>query len=183
MLINSTLSGQDLERNGFIGTMLGPSITIGEFASHSTFFDGYAKPGINLNLMTFGYKIWNNIGITSSLSGMANPIDYYGRKGMWGIGSLMAGPMYSINLGGKAVLDLKVMSGLVYESRDYDADNHAYAFGLGYDAGMLLRYNFAREWCFLFNIDGFFTSQDIQPSRDPEVSLINLSIGVGYRLK
>lgn len=179
----TTLKGQDMERKGYIGTMLGPSFPLGEFASKETFFDGYAKTGVNIHVLTFGYRIWKNFGITSAWFGMANPIDYYGLEGMWGIGAITLGPMYSINLSKKTTLDLKVMSGYVYESRDLDVDNYAYAYGPGYNAGIMLRYDFTKLWCFMFNIEAFNTGLDIQPSRDPEVTLLNLSLGIAYKLK
>jgi len=182
-VICSNLMGQDIERKGYIGMMLGPSFPYGEFASKSNYYDGYAETGLNINLLTFGYKIWKNVGATGSWFGIANPMDYYGTDGMWGVGAIMAGPLYSIPIKERFDLDLKGMFGFVLLTKQNDSNETSSAFGTGYEIGMMLRYDFVKNWCFMLNLETFNTKLDIQPDKDPKVSLINLSFGIAYRLK
>jgi len=183
LVLSINLKGQDFERKGYIGIMLGPSFPYGEFASNETYYDGYAETGMNINLLTFGYKIWNNFGITGSWFGIANPIDFYGIDGMWGVGAIMAGPLYSIPIKERFDLDLKGMFGFALLTKQFDSGETSSAFGTGYEFGMMLRYDFVKNWCFMLNIETINTKLDIQPDRDPKVSLINLSFGIAYRIK
>jgi len=183
LILCSNLKGQDIERKGYIGIMLGPSFPYGEFASKSNYYDGYAETGLNINLLTFGYKIWKNIGVAGSWFGIANPMDYNGSDGMWGVGALMSGPLYSIPIKERFDLDLKGMFGYVLLTKQFDAIETLTASGTGFEIGMMLRYDFVENWCFMLNLETFNTMLDIQPDKDPKVSLFNLSIGIAYRLK
>lgn len=183
LVLSCNLMGQDMERKGYIGSMLGPSFPYGDFASNSNYYDGYAETGLNISLLTFGYKIWRNFGITASWFGIANPIDYYGTEGMWGVGAIMLGPLYSIPIKEKLDLDFKGMFGYVLLTKQEDTIETSNAFGTGFEFGMMLRYDFTKKWCLMANLEAFNTKLDIQPDKDPKVSLINLSFGIAYRLK
>ncbi len=174
---------QDLERKGYIGIMMGPSFPYGSFASGSNYYDGYAKTGLNINLLNFGYKIWKNIGISAAWVGIANPIDYYGTDGMWGVGAIMAGPFFSIPLSEKTNFDVKGMFGYVLETKQMESNDIIYAYGSGYQLGFMLRHNLAKRWSLLFDLESFNTQLDIQPEEDPKVALINFTFGIAYLLK
>ena len=179
----SNIMGQDIERKGFIGMTIGPSFPYGEFADKNNYYDGYAETGLNINLLTFGYKIWKNVGVTGSWFGIANPTDYYGNEGMWGVGAIMLGPLYSIPIKERFDLDFKGMFGFVLLTKQYDNSVTSNAFGTGFEIGMMLRYDFAKKWCLMTNLETVNTKLDIQPDRDPKISIINLSFGIAYRLK
>ena len=176
--------GQDAGRKGYIGMMIGPSFPYENFTSSGNFFDGYAETGLNISLLNFGYKIWRNLGVTAGWFGIANPIDYFGSQGMWGTGALMAGPLISFPLNEKFDLDLKGMAGYTLLRRSFENSSEtASAVGPGYEAGIMLRYNFAKKWCLMMNLEIINTRLDIQFGQDPKVSIINSSFGIAYRLK
>ncbi len=177
-------TGQDSGRKGYIGMMIGPSYPYSNFANKGNFYHGYAETGLNISLLNFGYKIWRNFGVTAGWFGIANPVDYFGTQGMWGVGAIMAGPLISFPLNEKFDLDLKGMLGYTLLTRNFENSSEAAsAVGPGYEAGIMLRYSIARKWCLLMNLETFNTLLDIQPDQDPKVSIINLSFGIAYRLK
>ncbi|MCK3684793.1 outer membrane beta-barrel protein [Maribellus sp. YY47] len=183
LLLSINTMAQEADRKGYIGIMIGPSFPYGDFAGSGQFYEGYAKTGANVSLLNFGYKLWNNLGITAGWFGIANPIDYFGTDGMWGAGALMVGPLYSIPLNEKFELDFKGMFGYVLLTRKFDYSERDEATGTGFEAGIMLRYNFAQNWSFMTNLETFNTKLDIQPDKDPGVSLLNLSFGIAYRLR
>ncbi|WP_163707993.1 outer membrane beta-barrel protein [Mangrovibacterium lignilyticum] len=174
---------QDNERKGYLGTMLGPSFPYDGYSSSGNFYDGYAQTGININLLTFGYKIWHNIGITASWSGIANPIDHSGSDGTSAVGNLMVGPMYAFQLSEKFELDLRAMVGYTYMRRKLNSYDKGSASDLSWAVGAMLHYNLGKKWQLLLNLENYQTQPDIQFDKDPRVRLINLSFGVAYRLK
>ena len=180
----SNIMAQNNDRKGYIGLMLGPSFPYDNFSSQSNIYDdGYAKTGLNINLLTFGYKIFNHLGITGSWLGIANPIDRMGNEGMWSVGALMAGPMYSIRVNEIFDLDIKGMYGFVLVNKQLDGYETSSANGTGYEFGMMLHYNYTKNWCLLMNFETFNTRPDIQPDIDPKIFVMNLSFGIAYRLK
>ena len=184
LLLNMSAIGQENERKGYIGMMIGPSFPYDNFANKGQFYDGYAETGLNISLINFGYKIWRNIGITAGWFGIANPIDHFGTDGMWAAGALMTGPLISFPIKDKLDLDIKGMFGFVLLTRETDYSSEAAsAFGPGYEAGIMLRYDFVKKWCLMTNLETFNTRLDIQAGQDPKVSIINLSFGIAYRLK
>lgn len=182
-LLSMSTMGQDGERKGYIGMMIGPSFPYGSFAGSEQYSDGFAKTGVNISLLNFGYKLWGNVGITAGWFGIANPIDEMSVDGMWSAGALMAGPLFSVPLSDKFDLDFKGMFGFVLLRRSFDYSETAEATGSGYEAGIMLRYNFVQKWCLMMNLETFNTRLDIQRDQDPQVSVINLSFGIAYRLK
>ncbi|WP_372775132.1 outer membrane beta-barrel protein [Mangrovibacterium sp.] len=174
---------QETESKGYLGLMLGPSFPYGSYASSGDYHDGYAQTGVNINLLTFGYEIWKNLGITASWSGMANPLDLFGTDGTMAVGNLMIGPMYSFHLSDKIDLDLRLMVGYTTEQRDVDFYETETANGPSWAAGAMLHYNFAKRWQLIMNLENYQTQQDIQIGKDPKVLLINWSFGAAYRLR
>ena len=179
----SSVVALDLNTRGYIGMMLGPSFPYGSFASNGNYDDGYATTGLNINLLTFGYKVWKNFGISGSWLGIANPIDYFGTDGMWGVGAIMAGPFFSIPVSDKTRIDLRAMFGYVLETRKTDFNETVAAHGDGYQFGIMLRQNIAKRWSILFSLENLNTQLDIQPDKDPKVALLNFSFGLAYLLR
>lgn len=174
---------QDSERKGYLGIMLGPSFPYDGYSSSGNFYDGYAQTGVNINLLTFGYELWNGLGITASWSGIANPTDYFGTNGTNAVGNLMVGPMYAFNLSERFKLDLRAMVGFTTMRREVDFYDTETANDLSWAVGAMLHYNLGTKWQLLMNLENYQTQPDIQFDRDPKVRLINLSFGVAYRLK
>ena len=181
--ISLLATGQETEPKGYLGFMLGPSFPYGSYAASGNFDDGYAQTGANVNLLTFGYRVWQHLGITASWSGMANPLDVFGTDGTIAVGNLMVGPMYSFRLSDKLELDLRAMLGYTTEQLKMDYQETATATGPSWAVGAMLHYNIASRWQLLLSLENYQTKLDIQPNSDPTVLLINASAGVAYRLK
>lgn len=182
-LFSFQVMGQEETPKGYLGFMLGPSFPYGSYSATGNYDDGYAQTGVNINLLTFGYKVWKNLGITASWSGMANPLDIWGTDGTLAVGNLMAGPMYSFKLSEKIELDLRLMLGYTTEQRKVDFMETATANGPSWAAGAMLHYNFAKRWQAIMNFENYHTQLDIQLDKDPKVRLINWSFGLAYRLR
>ena len=188
IILSVSLSGQDTERKGFIGLSLGPAFPVGDFADNSlTNGDaGYAKIGLNLCLVNFGYKFGENFGIAALWSGSAHNFDIAGIDGTWAYGSLMAGPMMSMPVSERLDFDLKWMIGFVsatFETNDFGEEDGE---GFGWDLGASLRYHFTEKWSFLINADYFSAKPELESygvSRKQKITAINLNIGFAYRLR
>ncbi|WP_423128447.1 outer membrane beta-barrel protein [Gaoshiqia sp. Z1-71] len=180
------LFGQGTERKGYIGLSLGPAFPVGDFAGKSVDEGGFAKIGLNLCLVNFGYKFGENFGIAGLWSGSAHNFDMYGIDGDWAYGSLMAGPMMSMPLSGRVDLDLKWMVGLVsarFEPNDFGKEDGE---GFGWDLGASLRYHFTEKWSLLVNADYFSAKPKFKTygvESEQKISAINVHIGIAYRLR
>jgi len=179
--LSSNLLGQETPRKGYIGILMGPSFPFGEFSATGQFYTGYAKSGLNINLVNFGYKFGRNLGIAAAWTGAAYPRDFFGADGMWGVGTLMAGPMLSFPIGKSFELDFKAMFAytLLTLKREYSNDTSS-TTGLGYDFGTMLHWNFKPKWALLLDFGTFFTKElDL----GPRISVFNTLLGIAYRLK
>lgn len=184
VVLSANLFAQSSDRKGFIGITLGPSIPIGDFADNSLSNDnaGFAKTGLNINLINFGYKFGQNFGITGSWFGAAHSVDISGVDAMWSYGGLMGGPMLSFPLNEKLDFDLKGMIGFVSAKLDMNELGETSGSGVGFDFGASFRYNFTEKWCLLINGD-YLASNPKFDEGNQKISTINLSLGIAYRLK
>jgi len=183
-MLSANLFAQSSDRKGFIGITIGPSIPIGDFADNSLNNDnaGYAKTGLNINLINFGYKFGQNFGITGLWFGAAHSVDFSAVDAMWSYGGLMGGPMLSFPINEKLIFDLKGMIGFVSAKLDMYALGETSGIGVGFDFGASFRYNFSEKWCLLINGD-YLASTSKFDEGDQKISTINLSLGIAFRLK
>ncbi|PKO95727.1 MAG: hypothetical protein CVU12_08680 [Bacteroidetes bacterium HGW-Bacteroidetes-7] len=184
IMLSANLFAQSSDRKGFIGITIGPSIPIGDFADNSLNNDnaGYAKTGLNINLINFGYKFGQNFGITGLWFGAAHSVDFSAVDAMWSYGGLMGGPMLSFPINEKLIFDLKGMIGFVSAKLDMYALGETSGIGVGFDFGASFRYNFSEKWCLLINGD-YLASTSKFDEGDQKISTINLSLGIAFRLK
>ena len=98
------------EKRGYIGFSIGPAIPLGEFGSKDIYRDysGFAKTGISLQVVNFGYRIGKNLGVAGMWSGASFAFDeealrsasnlssIYINIGSYGYSSLMGGLFVSI---------------------------------------------------------------------------------------
>ncbi|HSG68636.1 MAG TPA: hypothetical protein VK994_08015 [Bacteroidales bacterium] len=155
-------------KRGYIGISIGAAIPQGDFASKdlNDEYAGFAKTGLSLQLVNFGYRFGNTLGLAGMWSGAAFKMDgdAFGKStglgnlysidpGIWSSGALMAGLLISLP---SSIIDVdfRVMAGPSYsqspeiEVEGY-ADGHAFHFiqksgtsyQLGLDAGIGLRFN------------------------------------------
>jgi len=171
---------------GFVGISIGPTIPLGDFAddSYSNQTAGFAKAGLNLSLVQFGYRLNDSYGLAGNWLGVACPFDMAGDTGVWGVGALLIGPMKSIRINKSLILDIKGLFGFTtttYDFDDYDIDEEG-DLGLGYDLGTNIRANLSPNFNFTVSADYFSTEGKFENWNQP-VDLINLSLGFAYRLK
>lgn len=174
------------DRRGYIGMTLGAAIPLGDFADNS--FDnedaGFAKTGINFNLVHFGYKFSKNFGIAASWFGTAHEVDYNNMEAeFWSYGGLFAGLLVSLPAGEKLFIEFKPMLGFVAAtspgSVGYGEEEGS---AIGFDLVGSVRYNFAEKWCAMANID-YLTAKPEFDYFEQSISALNLSLGLAYRLK
>lgn len=191
VLVVLTIAGNlwaQSERKGYIGISLGPSMPMGDYGDNSFTNEdaGFAKTGLNFNLINFGYKFGERFGIVASWYGAAHSIDIDGVDGTWGYGGLMGGPMLSWPVSEKLDLDVKLMLGYVVAILDLENEKETGDLGLAVDLGATLRYNFAERWALLINLDYFNGSSKINfggfETIDRKLTTINPTFGIAFRL-
>lgn len=152
----------------FLALTAGPSIPVGKFGLKDVNDEqaGYARFGYNLNL-NFGYKAGKNLGIASSVifgrhklnideikKALSEPnlsVDHYQYYG------ILAGPMASVNISDKVLMDFKIMAGVAEANSpvfrlgsnvSQEKWNEAFTWQYGTD----LRYNINSKTCLFTNV-------------------------------
>lgn len=167
-------------RKGYIGLSVGVSIPIGDFADKS---DGIAKPGLQLNLVNFGYLFSDNIGITATWFGAANPLDAEGYD-PWSYGGLLVGPLLSFPLSEKVEWDFRPMIGYSVTTLPDIGFGTEQASSFAYNIGTVFRINVGSKVALLLNADYFSTKPEfIDYDFKQNIGTISFGLGVAYRLK
>lgn len=181
-ILSMNLFAQSTDRKGFVGITLGPAIPVGDFASKASSNNnaGFAKTGMNINLLNFGYRFGKNLGVTAFWFGASHEVDMSGVKAMWSYGAIMAGPMYTLPVGEKLELGLKGTIGSVAATLDIDQVGKSTGSGFGYDLGASLHYNYAERWCLLLNAD-YLGAKPKFTNATRKIAAISLSAGIAYR--
>jgi hypothetical protein len=147
----------------------GPSFPVGKYEKKDINQpqSGYARFGYNLNL-NFNYQADKNFGLTSTIiysrhklnideikKDLNNPnlsVDHYQYYG------ILAGPMATINLSDKVMLDIKLMAGVaeanspVFSLSNTQITNEKWNEAFTWQYGTALRYNFNESTCLFTNI-------------------------------
>lgn len=175
------------DRKGYIGLSGGLSVPVGKFGSNNIndADAGFAEVGLRFNLINFGYTFGGGFGIAANWMGTAHPVTvnagFTTFNGTWAYGSLMAGPMYTLNVSDKIDIDFKALVGLTVLTLDIDGDSQD-ADGLGINIGSTFRFNFADRWCVLTNLDYFTSKPEFENGGEQKIASINLTGGIGFRL-
>ena len=168
------------KRKGYIGLSVGLSIPIGDFADKS---DGFAETGLQLNLINFGYLFSDNIGITATWFGAANPLGADGYD-PWAYGGLMAGPLLSFQLSEKVEWDFRPMIGYSVTTLPDIGFGTEQASSFAYNIGTVFRINIGSKIALLLNADYFSTKPEfIDYDFKQNIGTISFGFGVAYRLK
>lgn len=157
LCIVSSINAQEKEKRFYVGVNLGTSILLNGK-------DSKGATGVNINLLNAGYSFNNNVGIHLKWMGAAHTIS---ENNQVGYGGILIGPMYSLPLGERSFLDLKIATGLFWlkEQAAYyvipanpqdpfaviiDSNQSEASISLSnFAAGLALRHNFAKHWSFL----------------------------------
>ena len=192
LVITIGSNAQMEDRHGYIGMTLGSAIPLGDFADNN--FDnedaGFAKTGINFNLVHFGYKFSKNFGIAASWFGAAHEVDtpYNIDAATWSYGGLFAGLLVSLPAGEKLFIEFKPMLGFVAATSPELKEGGLIVMedqqgsAVGFDLVGSVRYNFSERWCAMANID-YLTAKPEFDYFEQSISALNLSLGLAYRLK
>ena len=189
----------------------GPSVPVGKFGKKDINSEkaGFARFGYNLNL-NFNYQADKNFGITSTILYSRHKlnideikkvytepnlsVDHYQYYG------ILAGPMATVNLSDKVMLDFKLMAGLAeanapvftLSSSQQTSDKWNEAFTWQY--GTALRYNINENTCLFTNIYynhmkpswnfGPFTNggseEFVKVEQNMSVLDLNLGLGINF---
>ncbi|MFD2036126.1 hypothetical protein ACFSKL_15090 [Belliella marina] len=205
LLTNQLFSQETIKfKKGYVGISLGTSVYMGsEYRVVETVLNtprygnstAHYRPalsiksgtfGLNLNLVDAGYDIWKGIGLNLRWQGGAYVISKYNENLLINYGSIMIGPMYSIYLNEELTIDLKSRFGRSYfgssHEVDYGSGNGKFKTEFNYynpsvDAGISLRYNFAKKWTMINNLEYQYFYSGMRESLDR----INVSTGIGFR--
>ena len=169
-----------IERRGYIGCSVGPSIPIGKFADKN---DGAALPGAQINLVNIGYLFTDNFGVAATWFGAAYPVDFEGID-PWGCGGMMIGPLLSLPISNKLKCDARAMIGYSVISFPDVAAGVEQASSSAFQLGGAFRYNVHKKVSFSVNLDYFSTEPNFKNYNvKQEIEAITLSFGINYRIK
>lgn len=124
------LQAQDRPNKGYIGVGLGPSFLVGNN-------NVKAGTGLNLNLLNVGYTFGKGFGVTGTWAGGAHIFDLDATVNNQGTtytvptevelsyGTLMIGPMYTLQLTDNSSVDFKARLGRLYTREEAKSDDAA----------------------------------------------------------
>jgi hypothetical protein len=173
-----------VEHKSFIGFLIGPSVPIGDFGDNSETNEnaGFASIGYNYKF-DIGFRMKGLVGI--SVLGFSSQYDTVGEDSetWWGIGGIMAGPLFTVPVRKKLYLDLTPRAGFVNAQFYNNETVEKNGIGFGLDLSVEFIYNFSRRWCFIAEPGYFFTSQKFTEGFSSNISTFNLDFGIGYRFR
>lgn len=180
---NKQIKNKSVRRKGYIGLSIGPSFPVGDFASY-----GYAKTGIHINLINFGYRFSENVGLSATWFGAANPLDVPGYS-PWSYGGLMAGPLLSFPLSEKLEWDFRPMIGFSSAMLPDSKLGTERAASFAFNFGTVLRINVGNKVAVLWSADYYSTKARFENyignniPYEQNIGTISFGFGVAYRLK
>ncbi|RZA08752.1 MAG: hypothetical protein EOO68_01615 [Moraxellaceae bacterium] len=180
----------DDRRKGFIGISIGPSIPVGDFGKENKDVPGLKTgAGAHLNLVNFGYRFSDRIGIAGKWFGGSNTLQVDGKVlediDPWSYGGMMAGPMVAIPLSEKIELDFRPMIG--YSITQYpkykDEPTLNSDASLAYSLGANIQFNIASRFGIHAMLDYFHTKAQYKNIKgyEQKISTITPAVGLVYR--
>jgi hypothetical protein len=190
-LIVSTASKEAVERKrrGFIGLSLGANFPLGKFADEN---GGKADVGLQINLVDFGYKITNDVGIVFMWMGSSNSIrtensiyNLNEPKQRWTYGCLMIGPLLNVISFKKVEIDLRPMIGYAStEAPVYNSYLSETVASTAFNIGLLMRNNLSKDFALNLSMDYYTTSPEFKGGWHTQViNTITIGVGLAYRIK
>ena len=145
--------------------------------------DGLAQTGLQFNLINFGYLFSDNIGISATWFGAANPLDEEGYD-PWSYGGIMAGLLLSFPLSDKVEWDFRPMIGYAVTTVPDIGFGPEDASSFALNIGTLFKFNVGKKVALLLSADYFSTQPEfINYGFEQNISTISLGFGVAFRLK
>ena len=183
-------------RKGFIGISLGPSLPVGSFAKVED-KDGAAGGGLHLNLINFGYRFSDKVGITAKYFGGANVIKLEKELEReeenfepWNYGGLLAGPMVSVPLSNSVEVDFRPMVGFcaaMLPKHKSEREAKTSEASLAYSLGVNFQFNVASRFGIHAGLDYFHTKSEFTgsesgiPDFTQKISTVTPNVAFVYR--
>jgi hypothetical protein len=173
------------EHESYFGIVSGPSFPMGDLNREVMINNRNikAKSGYSSNVINIGYRLKGRLGISFAFfqnqydAKSANPDEW------WSVGGILAGPMYSYQLGRKFIFDLKPRIGYSSTGLNTDINTQFQGSGLALNPCLGFRYNFHRRWCAITEAGYFYSGQKIKNIGSKNIQSFNLGFGIGYRYK
>ncbi|ARS34592.1 outer membrane beta-barrel protein [Pontibacter actiniarum] len=184
------LQAQDRPNKGYIGVGLGPSFLVGNN-------NVKAGTGLNLNLLNVGYTFGKGFGVTGTWAGGAHIFDLDATVNNQGTtytvptevelsyGTLMIGPMYTLQLTDNSSVDFKARLGRLYtreEAKSDDAASESEKSTLSASLGVGYRQKIANRWCLMLSSDYYAGRQQYSFATGQNAHILNFTAGVGFVL-
>ncbi len=197
VLLSSYSFGQGTvkSKKGYIGISFGPTIFTGSNYEAGWIVPGYpdgsiallesGDVGLTINFLDAGYILWRNWGVSLKWQGGAHVYKNSNEEFAGSFGSIMIGPVYSIELNEKMSLDFKARVGRMYMGSKYESHSGGTIVkptndyvNIGIEAGSSFRYHFARKWSWINNLE---FQNHFSDHRLRKISRVNLTTGIGFR--
>jgi hypothetical protein len=176
------------DKRGYVGLSVGVNMPMGQFASKSGTdvknIPGYAKTGVQLNLINFGYRFTDHIGICGSILAAKNDIDIADID-PWGYGAIMVGPLFTFPIDNRIDWDLRPMLGYsIVNLSDHGVDNgNEQTSSLGLSLGTMFRFHITKSVSLTVNGDYFYTKAKFSKAGfDAKITTLSIGGGVAFRL-
>lgn len=179
-------------KKGYIGISLGPSFYTGSELENTFQNQGaltsptdptiqQGQIGFNISMIDAGYTFTKNWGVVFKLQGGNYVGKSDGKILKSTYGTVMIGPMYSIQIFDNMVLDMKIKGGRFFNVLSFNDDlGNSFAksnFNFGMEAGITLRYHLSPQFSWINN----FESQQQFSPEDGKLSRINILTGIAFR--
>lgn len=185
-LLNSSLFCQQKEKNGFIGIVIGPSYPIADFGDHSVnnSNSGYTEISRCDFLIDFGYRFGKYHGLSASYFSHQYDVDTSATDISWGLGGIVAGPMFTVPVTDRLLFDVSLNLGYVNGDLKFNHDlaDELMGHGLGIVLKGMIRYNVLKRWCIMAETSYITTKQRLKIGTKKNMQAINLNFGAGFRL-
>ncbi len=170
------------KRRGFIGLSLGANIPIGLYGSTSGNAAGYAKTGLQINLINFGYLFSKNVGITATWFGAANLLDDGLEVNIWSYGGLMVGPLFSVPVSENVDFNITPMIGYAVTTEPFFSESAAASIAFNFGATFL--FNLSEKFALTLGADYFSTKSTFeQLGFEQSIRSISINGGFAFKLK
>ena len=192
LMITGSSLAQDVTygSRGFIGISLGPAIPVGSFGDQDLLNEnsGLANTGLNISLIDLGIYLHDNIGLSVAWLGAAHTIDIEGlllsqyESNMWSYGALMAGGLYSMNIG-KSFADARLMAGFCSTTNPdlYGLLEQETVLSFAYMIGLGIRPRVSKRLSLHVTTDFFHTKPAFEQNNfEQPISTVFINGGICY---
>jgi hypothetical protein len=192
LIFSLTLQAQTKERNGYIGMSVGLSFAEGNVKNNLQ-----TSRGAGLSAFNFGYVFKKGFGVTGAWTGAYNesklPLTvlsqglYENLPTNWTVvySGFAIGPMYSINISGRLVFDIKARIGRFNTKEKIQNDKLCgtkEGISFGYSFGTALRYHLSNNWSVIVHGD-YMSCKYFSIYSPGRLNTLSANAGLAFRFK